>query len=79
MDCLADKTTRKYQSTARSRVKIFLIFFIILSSLGGLQPSNAQEQWRVFTTANSPLPSNFISRNVIDCNNIKWIGTDNEW
>lgn len=37
----------------------------------------SQNQWRVFTTANSPLPSDTIGSIIIDRNNVKWIGTTN--
>lgn len=51
---------------------IFLIFPIFQSITYAQNP-----QWRVFTTANSPLPSNSVGSIVIDTNNVKWIGTDN--
>ena len=50
------------------RILIFLILIIF-------QSNSYAQQWRVFTTANSPLPTNAIGTIVIDTNNIKWIGS----
>jgi len=71
MNCLplySDVTDLK---TGRRLIPIYIILLIFLSSTYAQNP-----QWRVFTTANSPLPGNNISSIVIDSNNIKWIGTD---
>lgn len=35
----------------------------------------SQNQWRVFTTQNSVLPTNIIGSIIVDRNNVKWIGT----
>lgn len=43
----------------------FLLFTFTLHS----------QQWRVFTTSNSPLPSNVTASITIDSNNVKWIAT----
>jgi hypothetical protein len=50
---------------------IFLIFSIFLI----IQSIYAQEQWRVFTSQNSPLPSNLVWAIIVDRNNVKWVGT----
>ncbi len=54
-------------------LSIFLIFLIFII----FKSTNAQDQWRVFTTQNSPLPSNSVNCMAIDRNNVKWIGTGN--
>lgn len=59
----------KVYSTDIKYLLIFIIFLIFQSTYA--------QQWRVFTTANSPLPTNTIGTIVIDTNNIKWIGTAN--
>jgi|SRR4030095_1180088 len=53
--------------------KAILTFLII----NGLFIDCFSQQWRVFTTSNSPLPSNIIGGLVVDTNNVKWIGTTN--
>ena len=42
---------------------------LCLSAYDGLE-------WRIYTTENSPLPSNNIYSIIVDHNNTKWIGTD---
>ncbi len=32
-------------------------------------------KWVIYNTTNSPLPSNYVSKIIVDNNNIKWIGT----
>jgi ligand-binding sensor domain-containing protein len=56
-------------------MKMKLVY--ILLAICNLQSVNlhAQNQWAVFTTQNSPLPSNFVGSIAVDTNNIKWIGT----
>lgn len=51
-------------------------FILILTFCFSLLVFNVfAQQWRVFTTSNSPLPGNGISSVSIDANNVKWIGT----
>lgn len=54
-------------------IKYILTLLIINCTL--LITNCFSQQWRVFTTSNSPLPSNNISGLIVDKNNIKWIGT----
>ncbi len=59
-----------------SYLLILIIFSIFLFAYGGFQSNPyAQEQWRVFTTQNSQLPTNIVGPLTIDTNNVKWIGT----
>jgi ligand-binding sensor domain-containing protein len=55
----------------RRRKLFYLLIFLILLIF---QSGNAQEQWRVFTTQNSILPSNMVVRIAVGHNNVKWIG-----
>jgi ligand-binding sensor domain-containing protein len=57
----------------KSPTKILILTFIFLLPYY----AHSQNQWRVFTTQNSILPSNLIGSIVIDRNNVKWIGTAN--
>ena len=61
----------------RRRKLSYLLILIILSIFLIFQSTTYAQQWRVFTTANSPLPSNLIGTIAIDSNNVKWVGTDN--
>jgi hypothetical protein len=63
-------------STLATRKKtILVLIFIINYTL--LITNCFSQQWRVFTTSNSPLPSNSVGPIVVDRNNVKWIGSPN--
>jgi len=52
--------------------KIFVILILFYSTV-----SFSQNQWVIYTTQNSGLPSNMVGSILIDSNNVKWITTDN--
>lgn len=64
----------QYHTVKAIKIKYLLIFVILLIYQSSSFAQNPQ--WRVFTTSNSPLPSNLVGSIAIDTNNVKWIGTD---
>ncbi len=51
-------------------------FFYIIIFLFSIHSLRSQNQWVIYTTYNSGLPSNMVGSILIDSNNVKWITTN---